>query len=46
VRETIADKAELAFLDVLLDGVEEFFFRDLERPSSQLYTYLRTVTCC
>ena len=29
VREAVADEAKLAFLDVLLDGVEEFFFGDL-----------------
>jgi len=30
VREAIADEAQFAFLDVLLDGVEEFFFGDLD----------------
>ena len=29
VWEAIADEAKFAFLDVLLDRVEEFFFRDL-----------------
>ena len=27
--EAVADEAELAFLDVLLDGVEEFLLGDL-----------------
>jgi hypothetical protein len=30
VREAIADEAKLAFFDVLLDGIEEFFFGDLD----------------
>ena len=30
VREAVADEAQFAFLDVLLDGVEEFFFGDLD----------------
>jgi len=30
VREAVADESELALLDVLLDGVEELFLRDLE----------------
>ena len=41
VREAVADEAKLALLDVLLDRVKEFFFRDLEPSSSQLYSSLR-----
>jgi hypothetical protein len=33
VGKTVADESKLAFLDVLLDRVEELFFRDL-------YSYL------
>jgi hypothetical protein len=29
VREAVADEAKFAFLDILLDRIEEFFFRDL-----------------
>ena len=28
--EAVADESKLALLDVLLDGVEEFFFGDLD----------------
>jgi hypothetical protein len=30
VREAVADEAQFVFLDVLFDGVEEFFFGDLD----------------
>jgi hypothetical protein len=30
VREAVADEAQFAFLDVLFDRVEEFFFGDLD----------------
>ena len=29
MREAVADEAKLAFLDVLFDRIEEFFFGDL-----------------
>ncbi len=31
VREAVANEAEFAFLGVLLDGVEDFVFRDLSK---------------
>jgi len=34
VRETVADIAELALLDVLLDGVEGLLLADLCNPSA------------
>ena len=34
VGEAVADEAELAFLDILLDGVEELFFGDLDHRTS------------
>jgi hypothetical protein len=43
VREAVADEAKLAFLDVLLDGVEELLFGDLEWPLSQLHACATTV---
>lgn len=32
--EAVADEAELALLDILLDGVEELLLRDLKRRVS------------
>jgi hypothetical protein len=45
VREAVADEAKLAFLDVLLDGVEELFFGDLEWSSSQICACVTTAIC-
>lgn len=43
VGETVADVAELALLDILLDGVQELLFGDLWHPSRCQFTVLRTL---
>ena len=39
VREAVANEAKLAFLDVLFDGIEEFFFGDLGSSQSELRSF-------
>ena len=41
VWEAVADESKLALLNVLLDGVQIFFFRDLSLGVSNMYLRIR-----